>query len=293
MTKIWLLVTALVGVASLGCAGAKDSQSFDGSPPTPMPTPTPMPVATVSLSGRWGVLQQYAESDAVILDQGAAAFAGTGCSGYLPPEGSTNPYTDTCGPITGNIDGRHVRFQFQVDFSGGVTFAADVYMSADGNRMAGRFFTALQKNASLDGPGWLGEPTAWGRLAPSESWFARPAWPSDVDQALSDLGAGYDLTLVDDPNNGDDFSTLRTYRLARLASGLVGDLGAFLPNEISFTQGPTGETTTILAGPVPETAPGLPIALTVELQGGAVVRVQASMASGATYAFTAAKVAAQ
>jgi hypothetical protein len=211
----------------------------------------------------------------------------------LPPEGSTNPYTDTCGAITGNIDGRHVRFQFQVDFGGGVTFAADVYVSADGNRMAGRFFTALQKNAPLDGPGWLSEPTAWGRLAPTESWFARPTWPSDLDQALSDFGSGYDLTLVDDPNNGDDFSTLRTYRLARLASGLVGNLGAFLPNEISFTQSPTGETTTILAGPVPETAPGLPTALTVDLQGGAAVRVQASMTSGATYAFTAAKAAAQ
>ncbi|HEX3697898.1 MAG TPA: hypothetical protein VH374_21170 [Polyangia bacterium] len=234
-------------------------------------------------------MQQYTESDAVILNDGAGAISGTGCAGYLPPEGSMAPNLGDCGPLIGSIDQSHVTFQFQVDFDGGITFAADVYASLDGTRMAGRFFSVPKKNAPLDGPGWLSEPTAWGRLDSTESWFARRAWPSDLDQAWTPSGPGFDLTLIDDPKNGDDFSAIRTYRIAQLWSGLVGDLGAFLPNEVAFTQAPTGETTILSAGPVPETAPGLPVALKLDLQGGALVRAEASMASGATYAFTAAK----
>jgi hypothetical protein len=289
MKDRWILA-ALVGVAGLACTGTDHDRypwtDVPATPPAPPPMPLP-PIATL-VSGRWGVLQQYSESDAVTLEERGGTLSGTGCSGYLPPEGEGG-FPGTCGPLTGDIARRRVRFQFQVDFDGGLTFAADLYASADGQRMAGRYFVAFMKNAPLDGPGWHSEPTAWGRLAPTESWFARAAWPPELDAAwaMGSPESGYDLTLVDDPGNGDDFSPQRSYRLAQLGSGLVGDLGAFLPNELSFAKAPSGETTTISAGPVPETAPGLAVALKLDLLEGALVRVQATMASGKSYAFAA------
>jgi hypothetical protein len=60
-----------------------------------------------------------------------------------------------------------------------------------------------------------------------------------------------------------------------------------MPSEVSFTEAPSGETATITAGPVPETAPGLAVSLQLDIQGGTLVRAQALMASGASYRFTA------
>ena len=56
--------------------------------------------------------------------------------------------------------------------------------------------------------------------------------------------------------------------------GLVGDLGSFMRNEIKFLSGPGGETNQIVAGPVPETAPNLPVRLELTLENGALATLQ-------------------
>ncbi len=243
---------------------------------------------TPSIGGRWGLLQSITESTAVILSQEGNALTGLGCAAGLPDTGNVLDSTlaSECGPIgNSRIDGRRVTFEFHILFAGGFFFAADAYVSEDGNRLAGRFAAA----PSTDGAAiyhWQPYPTAWARIGPKDSWLERRAWPADTE--TWNVGPGYDLALQEGPDAGE-FTTDRVYRIWRLGEGLVGDLGSFTSSELEFTSGPSGETTGIVAGPVPETAPNLPVRLELNLENGALVTLVAETPSGATYSFGATK----
>jgi hypothetical protein len=55
-----------------------------------------------------------------------------------------------------------------------------------------------------------------------------------------------------------------------------GDLGAFWGGEMSWH----ADTRTLVVGPVPETVPSLPVALSLQFDETAPVSVEATMASG-------------
>jgi hypothetical protein len=64
---------------------------------------------------------------------------------------------------------------------------------------------------------------------------------------------------------------------------IAGDLGAFWGGELSWNDAEE----TLIAGPVPETDPELPIELRLRFIGGTLVEVEAMLSSGDTGTFSA------
>ena len=161
-------------------------------------------------------------------------------------------------------------FGFSFDVSNGSEvsdYSTDVFVSADGQRMAGTFSRT-------------GEPVAWLRIASNE-----PSLPY-LTAPLPALGAhagSYGLVLADDPAPGGDFVGQHVYRMNVNDRFVSGELGPFWSPEMSWR----ADAQTLTAGPVPETAPGLPVALSLQVDGSTVVSVEARMASGLRYHFQA------
>jgi hypothetical protein len=91
------------------------------------------------------------------------------------------------------------------------------------------------------------------------------------------------LVLSDDPAPGGDFSGQQPYLLDLSDQFVSGGLGSFWDREMSWS----GDEQTLVVGPVPETAPGLPVELRLHYDGPALVSVEAAMASGLRYHFQA------
>lgn len=219
------------------------------------------------VSGRWAM---FAFEDPVAVDLHAidGAIAGDGCCGGLGPQ--TPSFC--CGAVNGQIVGRHVTFGFTFNFGPEVTYWTDAFVSADGQRMAGRF------NAVSP----VDQPIAWVRIEPADAWLPRP--DPAVTAVLTTRSARYALVLSDDPPAGNDFSAQQTYRLAVSDRFVYGDLGSFWDREMSWSAGEQ----TLIVGPVPETAPGLPVALSLRFDGTMLTSVEAALPSGTRYHFQAA-----
>ena len=288
-----IVAVSLSACAALGCADTPPNAwylpTFGSYTDAAVEKRDIPPSIAPSIAGRWGLLQTDTESAAVNLSQQGDILTGLGCGAGLPDMGDVwdRFLASECGPImNGRIDGRRVTFEFYFAFSGGWSYATDAWVSQDGTRMAGRLSTtpSFDGGAAYD---WQTFPTAWGRIGPQDAWFERRAWPTDTDVEWH--GApGYDLTLRERADAGE-FTSNHVYRVWRVGDGLVGDLGSFMRNEIKFLSGPGGETNQIVAGPVPETAPNLPVRLELTLENGALATLQAETPSGATYSFAATK----
>jgi hypothetical protein len=191
----------------------------------------------------------------------------------------------------GRIEGRQVQLRYSISFGGGASIAADAFVSADGRRMGGRFRELLSPS-NAEPPSWQDAPTAWLRIDPEDIWLrSSKSWPSDFSKWPG--VRTYQLTLLDDATGRAEFSREKPYSLEihmGTRKGIAGDLGSFWIDELSFALGPSGETTTIIAGPVPETAPILPVELKLGLQDATVIQVDARTPSGATYRFNALEV---
>jgi hypothetical protein len=255
--------------ARRGDAGALGSDA--GNPRDDADAPPPVRVA-----GRWGMREKWSDQIAADLIQNGDVLSGTLCSAGLPVDPS-DPAQSLCAPLAGRVDGRHVRFSSRI-LTELVTIDAEA--SADGSRIGGGY--------SVDG---RSDSTAWSRLADGASWVdPNENWPPDLLPWSCDDPAynpGYELTLVhvNDPTASGEFTTDRTYLMV-FCAGIAGDLGAFGGAELQVaTVG--GRTTTIIAGPVPETAPTLPTTLTLHFEHSLLVTVDARTPSGATYSFRA------
>ena len=101
--------------------------------------------------------------------------------------------------------------------------------------------------------------------------------------ALGEHAGSYGLVLTDDPAPGGDFVGQRVYQMSIDARFVYGELGPFWSEEMSWR----ADTQTLAVGPVPATAPGLPVALSIQVDGSTVVSVEATMASGVRYHFQA------
>jgi hypothetical protein len=205
---------------------------------------------------------------AVSLSQSGTELSGRGCCAGL----GIDEALDCCGPIKGgSIVGRDVDFAFTFQ-SGFGTYAADVFVSADGQRMAGRFHDLVS---------W-GGPTAWLRIDAADAWLPYPnvALPAE----MRSLAAGFDLVL-DSAAPVGAFSPDTEYSLyIRGSSGaiLAGDLGAFWEGELSWND----SNETLIAGPVPETHPDLPTELHLRFAGQTLIDVVATLPSGDTATFS-------
>jgi hypothetical protein len=219
--------------------------------------------ATLDISGRWALFG-FEDPVAVELQQTGTVLAGKGCcTGF-----QSNIPLACCGPVTGQCADRRASFGFSFDLGGTYEYATDAFVSADGSRMAGTF-------SRID------TPVAWIRVKPTDSTFLR-ADPL-VEKALSDRVASYDLVVTDTTPAGDDFSPQQTYHIFIRSEDVGGALGAFWAGEAAWI----ASEQTLVVGPVPETAPGLPVALRLRFDGNLLTSVDATMASQATYHFRA------
>lgn len=239
-------------------SGGSGGQATGGTGGVAVPGP--------DVSGRWAMFA-FEDPVAVFLDQTNTALAGNGCCAGLRDV----PTGGCCGAVTGQVAGRSASFGFPVSVLGQSTYSTQVFVSADGQRMAGTF--------TLGGPDTL--KVAWVRIGPTDPWL-----PS-ADRALSDVmlmrAAGYALTLSDNPAAGRDYSAQQIYGLSVLDRFVSGDLGVYWDREMSWH----ADEQTLVVGPVPETAPGLPVALWLHFDGSTLASVEAAMASGVRYRFVA------
>jgi hypothetical protein len=276
---------ALAGLGAVSCgradvAAARDLGGDDAAVPhlgggsgDDAAPPEPPPPAHVA--GRWGMRGETSDSVAADLAQVGGVVTGTLCFGGLPVDDA--PFAGLyCAPVTGGrVDGR--RLQFGAKFQG-FTFAVDAFVSGDGKRIGGVYSWNDRRDL-----------TAWWPLADGSTWVdPEQNWPSDLRPWSCGNPAsspGYELTLVDDSSGAGAYAADRTYLMV-FCAGIAGELGAFGGDELQVTS-VDGHTTTIVAGPVPETAPGLPTGLTLHFETSILASVEARMPSGATYSFSA------
>jgi hypothetical protein len=217
-----------------------------------------------ALSGRWAMFK-WEDPVAVEIDEAGGVIKGRGCCGGL---GDLSAQIDCCGLLTGQVADRHASFGFSFDSGGHYDYTTDVFVSADGTRMAGTFESDY--------------PVAWVRIGATDADLP------DADAVIRDLtdarSGDYVLTLADAVPPGNDFTAQQMHWLSLGAGFVWSTLGAFWSAEISWRDADQ----TMLAGPVPETAPGIPVALALHFEGRALTCVEASMASGLVYHFQAA-----
>ncbi len=255
--------TAGAGAAST--AGAPTTPGVSGTAGIPEPPEAP----AVDISGRWGMFT-FDDPVGVQLFQNGAELAGLGCASGVPP--LTEPLgVDYCGGIVGSVDAHFARFVFT--FRAGdatVSYRSDVTVSANGQRMAGSF------RAFDDQP----RPMAWLRVPDGEPWL-----DSNAFEPNQPLIGHYSLWLKEAIDGGTEYSGSQPYGLRYTEQGISGALGSFWLTELK-RRSPEGP---IDVGPVPATLPTLAVAMTLELDGGALVLVRASTASGFNYIFSAAR----
>ena len=250
---------ATIAIATVGCETGATNFDFPDAGKTP---------AAPDLTGRWAMFA-WEDPVAVDLRTTGTAISGDGCCGGFSSLGAG---ISCCGDVTGQVVDRRAAFGFTFDFGGDrYEYATDVFVSADGRRMAGRFSRT-------------GGPIAWVPIASDQSWLpVGDANLQPLEEVLSAHMAGYGLVLTDDPPPAADFMPAQTYSLATDSRFVYGELGAFWAGEMSWD----ADAQTLVVGPVPETAPGLPVALWLRFDGNALMTVEAAMASGAHYHFAA------
>jgi hypothetical protein len=221
----------------------------------------------VDVSGNWAMFG-FEDPVAVSLTQSGTTLSGRGCCAGL----ATEEPLDCCGPIKGgSIIDRNVEFAFAFD---PYLYAADVFVSADGQRMAGRFH----------GTAAWGSATAWLRIGPADQWLPPPSVPLPAAVRSRVLNSGFDLVLAGTAPVGA-FLPSTPYRLNIRTSHeavLSGDLGAFWEGELTWND----SDETLIAGPVPETDPELPTELHLRFEGRVLIEVVATLPSGDTATFS-------
>jgi hypothetical protein len=252
-------VAAVAATATTTGCGSGRSLGGGGTPDAGSPT------AGADLTGRWAMFEW---EDPVIVDlrQTGGALAGGGCCGSLSDQSYAG---ECCGAVSGQVADRRASFGFAFDFSGEhYDYSTDVFVSADGQRMTGTF-------------SWAGFPVAWVRIPSTDPRI--PAADPALQQVIDAHACGYTIVLSDDPAPGGDFEANHTYMLGVADQYVAGDLGAFWSGEMSWN----AAEQTLTTGPVPETAPSLPVALSLRFDGATLVSVEATMVSGVRYDFQA------
>ena len=289
----WLGTSLLGAVLLLGCdESAPRTEGFD------VPEPTAGTGGIGAIGGgstgasHGGVAQTHALVSSDWMMQGfedpVAISLGRhiGCFTWLPVYGGSE---DDCGTLR-SLGGEGRRMTFAMTFngfgSGLVTYAADVYQSQDGTRMAGRFISFSARTGDVPLPPADTWPLgyAWFPLINSNQSGGKQLLP--FSRRLDELPVperAVALRLDETEPSGGELERQKDYWFALRDTGrgisLVGDLGAYFDTEISWD----AATQTLLAGPVAETFPGYPIALAISYVDGRVQGALAGTASGGRY----------
>jgi hypothetical protein len=295
-TKALLGLCALAAATLSGCA---DSDAPTGAP-WPLPPPVIPPGAGGSGSGgqtsvggqppQIGLTAPGFTSDWGMVgfeDPVAISFGRhIGCYTGLPV--GDHDLKD-CGQLriiqSDGVSHATVAMSFQNVSAG---YAADLYVSNDGRRMAGAF-------VSYD------DPTGAGKLPPIEDFRLGFAW-APLTHAVSDLDGPVLLPtytrrtlpipeyyatfqLTEDESSRGELVAGHAYAFAYREGpivAIVSELGAFYDDELRWDDA----TQTLSAGPVQATRPGYPIALEVKLEAGKLHEAIATTDGGWRYRLT-------
>jgi hypothetical protein len=234
-----------------------------------------------SLSGLWGMHTSDTDFVGVELLDGGSSFSGRACyDGW--PDATSDPreMARSCANISeASIEGRHLRFTFEVTDFGGLRYASDAFIARDVQRMAGTVTSEIYGRTLRTRAVWLPMLAKEGRLTTDLMW------PEQID--WTDADDGYELTLQE-PAAGSELVLGKRYRIARYRQGLVGDLGAFWASELTFSTAVDGEVV-LDVGPVAETEPNAPIRLALQFVGPQLQSVEAETASGTIYTLSASR----
>jgi hypothetical protein len=206
-----------------------------------------------------------------------------GCYTGLPVKGSEKD----CGPLR-SLGGEGLHRTLAMTFKGivapgVVTYAADVYVSEDGRRMAGSFlsFTARANDVPLPEVASWPLGYAWLPLDGAQNGQVS-ILPHTLD-ALPVPEPAAEFVLVEDENGLAELLPNQRYGFAYRDTGrglaIVGDLGAFFDTELRWDEA----TQTLSAGPVAATRPGYPVALAVRFEERRLVEARATTAGGGNY----------
>jgi hypothetical protein len=164
--------------------------------------------------------------------------------------------------LSGTVVGNKVRFAFKstAEILPG-NYLADLVVSEDGKRMAGRAGIGDSISTEL----WF----AWLPVKDDDYWLTAPAGNfKQYDQRIQlRLSAGQSNDPQFDPSTSYDFSF-------NDINGITGDLGVFYLSELTLSN------SGIEAGPVPSTVPELPVSLTIAVTQGTFTHVTARLENG-------------
>jgi hypothetical protein len=287
--------TALAWVAAvvvIGCGGPR--MAANGEPEAGMAATAPdggglpadggsieaVPVAEhldVDLTGRWALFQ-FEDPLALELAQTGHTITGRGCAGGLPQPDDGPSLDGYCGPVSGTIEGLRVKLSFPNMFG---PYAADMFASADGHRMAGLFHDTSAWRSSF----------AFLRIGPADRWMPREdaaRLGSDISTrygryVLEPVGAAPDLEVVRPCDPSGCYLVTLSERLPMADVALGGTLGSFWATELRWNE----DEQTLAAGPVTVTSPKIPTALALAFDGPTLLTVRATMPSGAVFLFSA------
>lgn len=256
--------TSAGGVTNAGNAGTP----ADASPP-------------IDISGRWAMFNFEDPVGVLLSESSTGTLMGRGCAVDAPrglSDGGrelSSQGPTLCGEITGSVTGNQAAFRFSFsDYSPG-TYATEVTISSDGQRMAGLFHVVGYDSSFR---------VSWLRVPPDQLWLVNEYQSFDPGA----LEGSYSLTLTSSDasaDGGTEYVAGKTYNLSYRRHAIAGDLGSFWQSEASdpAAVGP------LRVGPVPATAPELPTEMILDFDEQGFTRVAATTASGHTYVFAATK----
>jgi hypothetical protein len=244
-------------------AGASAVEAVGGSEPAPSAEPLVPPAPPANIAGRWAMFN-FEDPVGVLVAQRGAVLSGEGCAAGAPPLVQSKEF---CGELHGNVENRNASFWFTMTALGLVTYKADVTISADGQRMAGRFHAVSD---------YLSYPTAWLRL-PDDQTFLDRGTRLDEDP----LGGSYALYVTDASAGATDYVPGKAYSARFFDRRFTSDLGCFWNTEISDPSAGSP----LRVGPVPSTLPNLPTSLSIDFDAHGLTKLRAEMANAAYYIF--------
>lgn len=224
----------------------------------------------VDVSGRWA---QFGTEDAVAaeLNQDNGVLTGNGCVTGLPTPASFGE--EYCGPVQGQIEGARVSFAYDATIA---HEGADLWVSSDGQRMAGRH--------AFNGS-WFA-PVSWLRIAAADSHLSPSPELGPVASALASRTGTWILTQLEGPEplflGRTDLGVVLNIRSD--SGGLVlGTLGAFWAGEMRWNDAESF----LEIGPVSETVPRIPVHLRLHFDASTLQSVEATLSGGELQRFSA------
>jgi hypothetical protein len=229
------------------------------------------------MNGTWAIIAK--EMDATVVELGGTPH---GCQSGWPDRVTADYGANCCGPVVGGVEGDHVTFDLSVkaDCVGSpLHYVMEGTLSARDDRIGG-IHTIIQEQPDKPPYSWSYPGTAirYDRSIESGGFPMGPEWPFRLRSQFTP--ADFETATAQGP-----FVPGERYRVGMFITAINGDLGEFLGTEVSFEETASGGLI-VRAGPVSETLPDRPIALTLHYESSRPTSAEVQMPSGELFTLT-------